>query len=267
MREDIIIGSASTTGALRRWRRTRKKSFHSRMIQCLHISEKEWVELIPFNNVGSSFNWLVRNFFHFYKDFLLNSQVLDIDMIEDKVENTLHEKNEDLSRYLKDLPIFFPYIEGEPRGPKGRGNIQGGFVRNNKVDYSNIDLYIALVLGICFMFRHNFEILFPEKNFTEIRLTGLIARKSRLFLQVLATLININVRIMKKEQSVAWATGMRSLESIGAIESFPNVEMYDPIKPGKDEFFQILDKLYREYLKIYENPERYSFFTSEQNIL
>ncbi|PWI46854.1 hypothetical protein CEE45_14795 [Candidatus Heimdallarchaeota archaeon B3_Heim] len=266
-KENVIVGSVSTTGALRRWRNTRKKIFNSRLIQCVKIDKNSWVELIPFNNVGTSFNWLAHNFKQNFVNYLTETQHLNIEKLEKESIIIFSLNNEEISSYLLELPLFFPYIEGEPRGPQGRGNIQGGFIIEESKLLRSIDLYITLILGISFMFRHNFDVLFSQKDFTEIRLTGLIARKSALFLTILATLTNLNVVIMKKEQSVAWATAMRSLTYIKEIKEVPNLETFDPVVPRKGEIRDVLEILYTRYLKVYENPAIFDMVTSDTELL
>jgi xylulokinase len=262
-KENVVVGSVSTTGALRRWRHTRKQKFNSRLIQSLKIDKNSWVELIPFNNVGTSFNWLAQNFKQKFSNYLTETHQIDIEKLEKESKSIFHLNNGELSSYLLTLPLFFPYIEGEPRGPQGRGNIQGGFIIGEKKSLNSIDLYIALILGISSMFRHNFDVLFSRKDFAEIRLTGQIARKSELFLTILATLTDLNVVIMKKEQSVAWATAMRSLTFINEINEVPKLETFDPVVPMKGEFRKVLETLYTHYLKVYEDPEMFEMVTSD----
>jgi sugar (pentulose or hexulose) kinase len=265
--EEIVIGSASTTGALRRWRHTRKLNFNSGMIQCINIDNNSWVELIPFNNVGTSFTWLATNFKKMFNNYLTKTQQLNVEKLEEEIKRLFHPNNKIFSSYLSDLPLFFPYVEGEPRGPQGRGNIKGGFIFEDNTNVNTIDLYVALILGIAFMYRHNFDVLFSRQDFSEIRLTGLIARKSPFFLTILATLTNLDVIIMKKEQSVTWATAMRSLCYILEIKDLPKLETYDPISPLKGEISDILNGLYSQYLNVYSEPNEYIIVTSENELL
>ncbi len=266
-RSDIIVGSASTTGALRRWRHTRKEKYDSRMIQSIHVSKDAWIELIPFNNVGTSFDWLATNFKNFYEGYLTDTNQLNIDMLEEEIKLFLPQIKGSFHSYIRSLPLFFPYIEGEPRGPQGRRNITGGFIQGNLTSLKPLDLYMSLILGISFMFRHNFEVLVSNDNSKEIRLTGMIARKSPFFLSILATLTNLKVRIMKKEQSVAWATAMRSLMYLKTIEELPTIEMFDPVKPLIGESSKALNELYSLYLKVYINPKHFDKISSEEELL
>jgi len=263
--EDIIVGSASSTGALRRLRKTPKKEYNSRLIQCCQINESLWVELIPFNNVGTSFNWLGRNFGSMFKNYLIEKYQLNIEKLELDSSNKLREKTTSLESYLLGLPLYFPYIEGEPRGPNGRGKIKGGFIFKKGYLPSCIDLYISLLIGIVNMYRHNLEMLDPP-NYKEIRLTGLITQKSRLFLQFLASLINKRIVIMKSEQSIAWATGMRALTYIKVREKIPKVSTLDPISPESGERQKLLTSLYRRYMEVYNSPNKYEICYSENEI-
>lgn len=264
--ESIIFGSASTTGALRRWRKTPKTDFNSRLIQCCQVTESSWVEIIPFNNVGTSFDWLADNFNSLFKNYLNNTKQLNIEKLEFESANTLKEHREELETYLLKLPTYFPYIEGEPRGPNGRGKIRGGFIFKEDYQINCIDLYISLIIGITNMYQHNLETLDPPETCKEIRLTGLIARKSRLFLQILATLTNKKIVIMKTEQSVAWATGMRALTYIKELDKIPNVPTLAPILPQKGKIAKILFSLYRKYMGVYHSPDTYNVIFSEKEL-
>ena len=116
------------------------------------------------------------------------------------------------------------------------------------------------------MFRHNFDVLFSDRDFIEIRLTGLIARKSLLFLTILATLTNLDVVIMKKEQSVTWATAMRSLVYSMESKAIPKLETYDPISPLKGDRSTVINGLYSWYLEVYNAPNQYKIITSEKEL-
>ncbi len=265
-REDVIIGSASSTGALRRWRHNPKSTYHSRLIQCIHIDKQSWIELIPFNNVGTSFNWLATNFKGKFRNYITNIGQLNIKKLEEEGGNVFDPKNEDFNLDFISLPIFFPYIEGEPRGPQGRGKIKGGFVLKSFDDLEPINLYISLIIGISNMFRHNFDTIFLKNKIKELRLTGLIARKSPLFLAILATLINLDVVIMKKEQSVAWATAMRSLAKLNVINAVPKLETHDSVKPIQGEISNTLEDIYSQYLNIYKTPSKFDIIVSEKEL-
>jgi xylulokinase len=264
--KNIIVGSASTTGALRKWRNERVKRFKSRLVQCVQVTKESWAELIPFNNVGTSFNWLATKFKTKFKKYLTKINQLDIEKLELESQKRIENINAQVSDYLLELPLYFPYIEGEPRGPNGRGKIKGGFILKENVNLSCLDLYISLIVGISNMYRHNFEMINTSSNFREIRLTGLIARKSAIFLQILATLTNLNVVIMKTEQSVAWATAMRALTYVNENVVFPEVPTYDPVMPMNGEIKKILELLYSEYMTVYISPDDYDIITSEEEL-
>ncbi len=265
-KEDIIVGSASTTGALRRLRKTPKKKFGSQLVQCCQINESLWVELIPFNNVGTSFEWLANNFKSLFSNYVDKWNQLNIEKLELESSNKLKEVSTNLESYLLKLPIYFPYIEGEPRGPNGRGKIKGGFIFKKEYPSNCIDLYISVIVGIVNMFYHNLEMLDPPDDYREIRLTGLIARKSRLFLRLFASLINKKIIILKTEQSVAWATGMRALIFIKILEKMPKVATFEPILPEESEMQEYLISLYKEYMEVYISPDSYHILTSEKEL-
>ncbi|UCG03997.1 MAG: hypothetical protein JSW11_08410 [Candidatus Heimdallarchaeota archaeon] len=267
-RKDIIVGSASSTGALRRLRKTPKKEYVSRLVQCCQIDKGLWVELIPFNNVGTSLTWLADNFSYLFENYLTEDAQLDIIRLEGETEDKLEEKIGDLKSYLLKLPLYFPYIEGEPRGPNGRGRIRGGFIfqmerRKNK---KCVDLYLSVLIGIVNMYRHNLEVLDPPDDCKEIRLTGLIAQKSRLFLRLLASLTNKNIVIMRTDQSIAWATGMRALTYINILDTMPKVSVLDSILPENSEIQQCLALLYKKYMEVYNTPMNYQITHSEREI-
>ncbi|MFX1283360.1 MAG: FGGY family carbohydrate kinase [Promethearchaeota archaeon] len=261
--EDIIVGSASSTGALRRLRKTPKKEYNSRLIQCCQIDEGTWVELIPFNNVGTSFTWLANNFNKTFKNYLTEENQLNIEKLESEAKNKL--KDEGSKSYILKLPLYFPYIEGEPRGPNGRGKIKGGFIFQ-KTYFSCVDLYLSLLIGIVNMYKHNLEVLDPPDDYREIRLTGLIAQKSRLFLQFLALSVNKKIVVMETEQSIAWATGMRALTYINEIERIPKVSLQDLILPEDSDIQTCLSFLYGRYMKVYNAPNSYQIIHSEEEI-
>ncbi len=262
--EKTIVGSVSTTGALRKWRNEKVKHFKSRLVQCVQVTKDSWVELIPFNNVGTSFNWLATNFRVKFKKYLTKTNHLNIGKLEFESKKIIEYNKDYLYDYLLKIPLFFPYIEGEPRGPNGRGKIKGGFIFKENINFSCLDLYISLIIGISNMYRHNFEMLDSSSKSREIRLTGLIAQKSTLFLQFLATLTNLNVIIMKTEQSVAWATAMRALTYANEIEVFPEIPICEPILPVEGEMKKILELLYSEYMTIYISPDDYDMIFSEE---
>ncbi|MHA2246399.1 MAG: FGGY family carbohydrate kinase [Candidatus Hodarchaeales archaeon] len=263
--EDIIVGSASTTGALRRLRKTPKIKYHSRQVQCCQMTEGSWVELIPFNNVGTSFKWLANNFTSLFRNYVDKSNQLNIEKLELESSNKLKEVSINLESYLLKLPVFFPYIEGEPRGPNGRGKIKGGFNFTKGYFSDCIDLYISLIIGIVNMYYHNLEMLDPPDDYKEIRLTGLIARKSRLFQRLLSSLLNKNVVIMRTEQSVAWATAMRALTYIKVLDKMPKVPTLEPILP-ESEMQKCLVSLYKKYIEVYNFPNNYNICYSEKEM-
>jgi sugar (pentulose or hexulose) kinase len=262
--EDIIVGSASSTGALRRRRKTPRTEYSSQLIQCCKIDERTWVELIPFNNVGTSFTWLANNFKDMFRGYLTNKQ-LNIEKLEENLFHKFDYKTKDLESYLLNLPLFFPYVEGEPRGPKGRGRIKGGFIFQGG-PVPNYDLYFSLVLGVVNMYRHNLEVLNPTSKCQEIRFTGLIAQKSRLFLRLLASSVKKNISIMETEQSIAWASGMRALTYFHIEKRMPKVSLLESIPPENKEIQECLSVLYKKYLEVYHKPDNYQIIQSEEEI-
>jgi len=262
--EDIIVGSASSTGALRRLRRTPKVEYGSRLIQCCQIDDRTWVELIPFNNVGTSFSWLTNNFQETFKNYLTKYQ-LNIEKLEGELLRKLEERAGNLESFFLNLPLYFPYIEGEPRGPNGRGKIKGGFIFQKK-SLSCVDLYFALLLGIVNMYKHNLEVLNPPAECQEIRLTGLIAQKSRLFLRFLASSVKKTIVIMKTEQSIAWATGMRALTYLNIRDKMPEISSLDSIRPENSEIQASLISLYKKYMEVYNAPTNYQIIQSEEEM-
>ncbi|MFX1253391.1 MAG: FGGY family carbohydrate kinase [Promethearchaeota archaeon] len=260
--EKILVGSASTTGALRRWRKNPTNHFHSRLVLCCHIVDADWVEIIPFNNVGTSLHWLANVFYSSsnYKEFLEADNRLNLDLLEKLAWKKIKNKKDNLKAFLDDLPVYFPYgPEGEPRGPHGRGkNVPGGFV-NIKATHDGIDQYIALQIGLVCMYRHNLEVLNPPEDYKEIRLTGTVAQKCSLFRYLLATITGKNIGILEKEQSVAWATAMRALVYSQHITEFPKVLVSDLTKPSRHKLKIALDDIYRTYIMIYEDPDSYTF--------
>jgi sugar (pentulose or hexulose) kinase len=261
--EDIIVGSASSTGALRRLRKTPKMEYNSLLIQCCQINKKTWIELIPFNNVGTSFTWLVNNFHNTFRDYITNNQ-LNIGKLEGVLIDKF-DKTSNLESYILKLPLYFPYIEGEPRGPKGRGKIEGGFIFQRE-PFPSVDLYLSLVLGVVNMYRHNLEVLNPPENCLELRLTGQIAQKSRLFLRFLASSVNKSIVIMETEHSIAWATGMRALTHINIRKDMPEVSLFDSIPPENSEIQDCLSVLYKKYLEVYNEPTNYQIIQSEKEM-
>lgn len=265
--EDIIVGSASSTGALRRLRKTPKVEYSSRLIQCCQIDEGLWVEIIPFNNVGTSFTWLANNFSFMFENYLTEEAQLDLEKLERGVKTKLEDKADDLESYFLNLPLYFPYIEGEPRGPNGRGSIiKGGFIFQKVYSRNCVDLYLSLLIGIVNMYRHNLKVLDPPDDYREIRLTGLIAQKSQLFLRLLASLINKNIVIMKVEQSIAWATGMRALTYLNILDRMPKVSLPDLILPENSEIQKCLIFLYKKYMEVYNAPTTYQIIQSEKEM-
>lgn len=264
--EDIIVGSVSSTGALRRLRKTPKTEYGSRLIQCCQIDKGMWVEIIPFNNVGTSFSWLANNFRFMFDYYLTEENQLDIKKLERETKKKLEKKVENLESYFLKLPLYFPYIEGEPRGPNGRGRIKGGFIFQKVYSRNCIDLYLSLLIGIVNMYRHNLKVLDPPDDYQEIRLTGLIAQKSRLFLILLASLLNKNIVIMKIEQSIAWATGMRALTYIKILDRMPKVSLLDSILPENSQIQKCLALLYKKYMEVYNAPTNYQIIQSEKEM-
>ncbi|MFX1247856.1 MAG: FGGY family carbohydrate kinase, partial [Promethearchaeota archaeon] len=114
--EDILIGSASSTGAFRRMRKSPKSKYRSRLIQMCQIDDNKWVELIPFNNVGTSFVWVGKNFKVAFKNFITESNNVNIERLEKEALQKLEDIASDLESYFLKIPLSFPYIEGEPRG-------------------------------------------------------------------------------------------------------------------------------------------------------
>lgn len=261
--ENVIVGSASTTGALRRWRQSPKTEFNSRLIQCCQIDENNWIELIPFNNVGTSLIWLINNFNNYFSDYIIGKNTLNMERLEK--ESLERIDNSKASNYLKIIPLFFPYIEGEFRGPQGRGRIRGGFILEKESTTDPVNLYMGVIIGIVNLFKHNLDVLGINAPITEIRLTGLLAHKSHLFLQLLSTLTKTNITTMKQEQSVAWATGMRALVYIDKIPHMPNLEANSPIKPKIELYSNLLD-IHHQYLEVYHNYEEYSMVFCEDNL-
>lgn len=261
--EDVIVGSASTTGALRRWRKSPKTEFNSRLIQCCQIDETNWIELIPFDNVGTSLNWLIKNFPNYFSDYITEENTLNMERLEK--ESLKRIKDNKGSNYLKNIPLFFPYILGEFRGPRGRGRIRGGFILEKESIIDPVNLYIGVIIGIANLFKHNLDELGIKAPITEIRLTGLIAHKSHIFLLFLSTLTKINVTTMKQRQSVAWATGMRALVYINKIPHIPNLEPNPSIKP-KIEWYSTLLNIHHKYLEVYHNYADYSMVFCEDNL-
>ncbi|MFX1249519.1 MAG: FGGY-family carbohydrate kinase, partial [Promethearchaeota archaeon] len=207
-----------------------------------------------------------KNFKVAFKNFITESNDVNIKRLEKEALQKLEDIAADLESYFLKIPLYFPYIEGEPRGPNGRGRVKGGFIIIRENSINCIDLYISLIIGIVNMYKHNLEVLDTPDNYNEIRLTGLIARKSRLFLRFLASLVNKKVVIMKTKQSVAWATGMRALTYLGVLEEMPPVTTLDPILPEDNKLKKILTTLYRRYMEVYQTPDNYQIIQSEEEI-
>ena len=255
--DKVIVGSASTSGALRRWNTGSIKDLKSPLIYCNHVQGDDWVVVLPFNNVGTSLHWLAGKFkLWSWSEYLTPEGLLDLDRLDLEAEQRLDDLSESAGEYLSKLPLYFPYIEGEPRGPGGRGSqVKGGLI-GRQTGHDAIDLYIALILGIVNMYKHVLNNLDTPQDYQEIRLTGLVARKCPLFCHFLATASNCQVKIMVNEQSVAWVAGLRALQSVGQIDSLPQVGTLEPFKPLGGLEKQALDELFGRYLDVYEYWER-----------
>ncbi|MHA2363514.1 MAG: FGGY family carbohydrate kinase [Candidatus Hodarchaeales archaeon] len=255
--DKILVGSAGTTGAWRLWRVGPTTKYNSRLVLCCHVSGDDWVEIIPFNNVGTSLKWLVKQFRENYYEYLDDDNELNLDLLEELTIKRLKGNEKEIKSYISNLPIYFPYIEGELRGPNGRGKrIKGGYVDRRK-EHDGVELYLSLIIGIVNLFRHNLDMLNPSDEYNEVRLTGMVARNCPSFCHLLSTAIKKNVTIMKIEHSIAWATGMRTLEIVQEM-IYPEVEILKPsFIPINNKYSQALNEVYKKYLEIYEKPDEY----------
>lgn len=251
----IVVASAGTTGAIRTWRETRRINFPSKTILCCYVQENSFIDLIPFNNVGTSLTW--------FANLLRENNLTDYLETNGKLKLTSLEKEclEMIERAenIPDIPIYFPFApEGEIRGPNARGRkIPGGFLNKRGMNRSNvIEFYLSLIIGIANLFRHNYDTLIKTSDSNEIRITGEVASKSQILCIFLATLLKKKIVTFQNEANIAKAIALRSLLRLKMLEKPIEYQEINITKPYKN-LQELVTNSYSKYLKIYNNPLKY----------
>lgn len=149
--------------------------------------------------------------------------------------------------------IFTPYIEGE-RTPYPDASIRGSFIgidsRHTKADFVR-----AILEGIIFSFRDIQEIYKKNgRTFTQAVSIGGGA-KSRLWLQIQANILNIEIISLKDNEGAGLGAGMIAAVGLGWFDTFTEcAEKFvrdENITRPQEKMVKLYSKYYSEYRKIF----------------
>ncbi len=174
--------------------------------------------------------------------------------LEDILKTTDYQREQNEIKGIGDNTVFFlPYLMGE-RSPHNDPNIRGAFLGLG-LDTSREQMAEAIFEGVSFALKDSLEI--AKSLGIEIKKTKLCGggAKSRIWQQILANILNLEVEILEAEEGPAM--GGAILAAVGCGE-YPTVEdaakvivkIKNSISPNS-ELIELYQKKYEVYCKLY----------------
>ena len=169
-----------------------------------------------------------------------------------KTQNYAEEQTEIAEDMLGRGEVFFlPYLMGE-RSPINDTNATGMFI-GLRPDTKRSDMLLAILEGVCFAVRDNLEI--AKSLGIEIKRSTVCGggAKSKLWMKILANILNIELAIPKAEEGPGYGAvklSMVAADEYTDINECVCVEIKEIIKPNR-ELVSAYENKYRKYKKIY----------------
>lgn len=149
--------------------------------------------------------------------------------------------------------FFLPYLMGE-RSPINDTNATGVFI-GLRPDTRREEMYLAILEGVAFAIRDNIEVI--EKLGVIVNRSTLCGggAKSRLWREILANVLNIEIDIPMAEEGPGYGSALLSMVGSGKYKCVSDcanafVGIKETVKP--DEALALLyERKYKKYCKIY----------------
>ena len=173
----------------------------------------------------------------------------------DEVLNTKdYDAEEQAVGELGNNEVFFlPYLMGE-RSPINDTNATGMFI-GLRPNTGRCDMYQAVLEGVAFAIKDNLEII--KKFGIDIKSSCLCGggAKSRLWRQILANVLDIELNIPVTEQGPGYGTAILAMVGAGEFENVKQAadkffEIKETVTPDRELVTRYADK-YEKYRKIY----------------
>jgi xylulokinase len=149
--------------------------------------------------------------------------------------------------------MFLPYLMGE-RSPVNDTKVRGAFT-GLSMNTSKDEMTLAVLEGVAFAFRQNIDIIRSlGVNITKSKVCGGGA-KNRLWLSILANVLNITLQIPEFEHGGVLGAAMLAAKNCMSAEEYAETEkaFYPVIREiyPDETLVKYYDEKYRRYLKIY----------------
>lgn len=148
---------------------------------------------------------------------------------------------------------FLPYLMGE-RSPINDTNATGVFI-GLRPNTTKEDMLLAIMEGVSFAVRDNIEEIIKSKNeITSATVCGGGA-KSKLWLKVLANVLNVSLNVLEDEGGPSLGSAylaMLATKEYSSVKDLPNKPIKTVVEPDKN-LSKLYEKRYEKFKKIYPN--------------
>ncbi len=146
---------------------------------------------------------------------------------------------------------FLPYLMGE-RSPINDTNATGVFI-GLRPNTTKEDMLLAIMEGVSFAVRDNIEEIIKSKNeITSATVCGGGA-KSKLWLKVLANVLNVSLNVLEDEGGPSLGSAylaMLATKEYSSVKDLPNKPIKTVVEPDKN-LSKLYEKRYKNFKKIY----------------
>ena len=153
----------------------------------------------------------------------------------------------------KNEVFFLPYLMGE-RSPVNDTNATGTFI-GLRPDTTRKDMLLAVLEGVAFAVRDNVEVAKSLGISIEKSTVCGGGAKSKLWMKILANVLNMELVIPKTEEGPGYGAAMLAMTACGQFKSVSEsivLDIKETVKPEK-ELCALYEKKYQMFKKLYPN--------------
>ena len=174
--------------------------------------------------------------------------------MEDILYTKDYEKEQSIIENLGENQVYFlPYLMGE-RSPHNNPDARGTFI-GMSMDTTRKDMTQAVLEGVAFAFRDMLEI--SKKSGIKVESTKVCGggAKSRLWLRILANVLNLRLEIPEREEGPSLGAAMLAAVACGEYKTVEEaaekiVKIKEFVEPEK-KLVENYDRCYETFRQIY----------------